>query len=133
MMRQRISKDVKNVIDISLGMIARSVIVFFGAANIIGIVWFIGTIGTDDIVRGSIFSFSSFIIGLSPLAIFQSRIAKKIYAAICLIGILSTIYLCGKIIFEEYGGLYDLLEQFVIIACFAFMMVRASKTKIERL
>jgi hypothetical protein len=113
-----------NVINALLNIIARAVIIFFGVANIIGIIWFLATTNLVDIVRGSIFILSSFIIGLSSISIFKGRAATFIYVAICLLGIISSLLLSLKNFFEEYGGLYAYLVQLIIIACFTFMMVR---------
>jgi len=107
-----------------LNIISRTVLIYYAIANSIGIIWYLSTISQLDMLRGSLFIISTLIIGLSPLKLFKDRLATIIYVIICLIGIISTLFLSLKLYFEEYGGLYDYLEQLIIIICFAFMMAR---------
>lgn len=133
MMRQKGNTVVMNVTKLFLSVVTRSVLIYFFIANIIGIVWFMGTLDSSSLIRGLIFSLSSFIVGISPLNNFKGRIANRIYLTICLFGILSSLYLCVKNFLTEYGTSYDFSEQLIIILCFIIMMVRKiSAEKEER-
>lgn len=107
----------------------RVVLIFYGLVDLLGVVWYLDSIYTPDLVQGVAFSFSALFVGLSPFSLFRTNRLMSVYISICVLGIVPSAYMGFQYAMEDYRGWDDVGEQLLLIACFIFMAVRVKMKK----
>ncbi|HEB87227.1 MAG TPA: hypothetical protein ENI68_09485 [Gammaproteobacteria bacterium] len=110
----------------------RLLLVFYGMADLIGIIWYLESIYVSDLIQGLAFLISALFVGLIPTSIFQPNKRIIIYISVAMLGIVSSGYMAAQYIFSEYRGWYDIGEQLLLMACFIYMIVKTKMSPVDR-
>lgn len=121
------ARTVTTVINKFIEYPVRVVLVIYALIGLLGVMWFSNTLHVGNFVWGVLFALSSGFIGLAPLYSFQTK--KHIYLIACLVGSAICLYKGIDLINSEHKSQKSIIEQFVLIGCFAFMALRMSLRK----
>lgn len=92
MMLQNRKMVVLTVLDNTLIIIIRLVILFFFVSNIIGIIWYASTISNFKLLIGITYSLILLLVELFPTKIFLGKISNIIFTLTCRVGIVLTLF-----------------------------------------
>lgn len=122
MMLQNRKMVVLTVLDNTLIIIIRLVILFFFVSNIIGIIWYVSTISNFKLLIGITYSLILLLVELFPTKIFLGKISNIIFTLTCRVGIVLTLF--SFQITGQSNDLFGYLTQSAIIACFLYLIIR---------
>lgn len=123
------------VIKYLFNFVLRGVFIFYGLNELLGILWYVGSIYTSDLVEGVLLAFTSLFVGGLPLSLINTKERIAAYIVVCVIGITTSAYS----IYEDMAYLYTnlpmvkqlILLQAIIIILFIIMAVRVIKPRIK--
>jgi len=106
--------------------LSRVLVAFLGLSEILGVVWFSGSLNGKVIVTGLLIGLSSIAVAFVPQQRLSSRITRRVLITLCSVGIISGIF-SAVVNFNEQNNLeWDvLITKFVHIIALAFMATRA--------
>jgi hypothetical protein len=124
---------VANAIKVLALLLARAVLIIYGLIDLLGVVWYSGSIYLADLLTGLLFAGSAIFVGSYPLVVKHlPYISLRLYIAIIAVGILPTLFLSVKYITSNNSNWDNIIEQLLLIFCFTIMLLaKMNQTAID--